>query len=58
MTRKQAITYMILAGKENDQRARVRLLVESRVNRAALNDAWSKGQALGRKELHGHPNHA
>ena len=41
-----AITLMRTAGYENDGRERVRLLVESRVNRAEMNRAWSDGELL------------
>lgn len=43
MTRQQAIACMKYAGYHLDQKAYVRLLVESRVNRAAMNAAWEDG---------------
>lgn len=41
--REMAIARMRAAGYHNDQRARVLLLVESRVNRAVMNSAWISG---------------
>lgn len=38
-----ALARMRVAGYHNDQRARVVLLVESRVNRKAMDDAWASG---------------
>ena len=42
--REQAITYMIIAGYHNDTAAFTRLIIESRVNRQACNEAWMQGQ--------------
>ena len=41
--REHSLAKMRIAGYHNDQRDRVRLIVESRVNRAAMNAAWSDG---------------
>lgn len=53
---RQAIVAMNVAGYHDDQRARVRLLVESPVNRVTMNQAWSHGvrskEAGARCECH------
>lgn len=41
--RERALTLMRVAGYHGDQRARVMLLVERRVNRQAMNNAWAAG---------------
>ena len=46
--RETALVLMRVAGYHNDQRDRVRLLVESRVNRQAMDAAWMDGQAAKR----------
>lgn len=55
-SRKQALILMTLAGRDGDHRLRVRLLVESRINKPALHTAWAKGEAMrGTKtERNGH----
>jgi hypothetical protein len=49
--REVALGKMRQAGYENDRRTYVRLLVESRINRQALNAAWQAGEKLRAPEL-------
>jgi hypothetical protein len=45
-TRTIALSMMRAAGYHGDGRARVRLLVERRVNRADMERAWAEGESL------------
>lgn len=42
--RDTALALMRVAGYHGDTRERVRLIVESRVNRQAMDEAWSQGR--------------
>lgn len=44
MTRKQTLQYAKVAGYHNDTKRFTRLLIEGRVNRADMNEAWLNGQ--------------
>lgn len=44
--RETAIALMRVAGYHEDQRERVRLLVESRVNREVMDTAWQAGRIM------------
>lgn len=44
MKRNVAISMMRVAGYHDDQRERVRLIVESHVNRQTMDSAWVDGQ--------------
>ena len=57
MTRKQALVYMTVAGLENDQKTRCRLLIEARVNRQAMNEAWVKGYTLAEQRKESYDPH-
>ena len=48
--REVAIAKARIAGYANDTRTFTRLLVESRVNRAILNEAWHQGLSQKRNE--------
>jgi hypothetical protein len=42
--RSVALTYAKVAGYHNDTKSFTRLIIESRVNRQAMNTAWDLGQ--------------
>ena len=44
MTRKAALDLAKVAGYHRDTRRFTRLIVEARVNRAAMNEAWAMGE--------------
>lgn len=54
MTKREiAIAKARIAGFENDRRTFTRLLVESRVRRALLNEAWHQGRAQRARSILG-----
>jgi hypothetical protein len=49
MTRAQAITYLRIAGQDNDRKAWTRLYAENKIGLAVAEKAWREGQALRAK---------
>ena len=49
--RDQALWAMRIAGYHGDQAARIRLLVESRVGRTYMNDAWGQGTSANKSGI-------